>query len=57
MEELLKQKYNELLGDMLIGHPINQCLLNEIITLIHQLHFVSFSTDSKAVLKILERYA
>lgn len=57
MEDRLINIYNEMLDDLLIGYPINDQKLNEMILLIHQLHFVNFSLDSKTTLKILERYA
>jgi hypothetical protein len=57
MEDRLINIYNEMLDDLLIGCPINDQKLNEMILLIHQLHFVNFSPDSKTTLKILEQYA
>lgn len=57
MEERLLYLYNNVLADLLIGYPIDSHVLNEMILLIHQLHFVNFSSDSKTALKILERYA
>lgn len=57
MEEKLLYLYNNMLNDLLIGYPIDNNVLNEMILLIHQLHFVNFSSDSKTTLKILERYA
>lgn len=57
MEERLYKLYQEMLSDLLIGYPIDDKKLKEMISIIHQLHFVNFSLDSKAVLKILERYA
>lgn len=57
MEDRLINIYNEMLDDLLIGYPINDQKLNEMILLIHQLHFVNFSLDSKTTLKILEQYA
>lgn len=57
MEDRLIRLYNEMLSDLLIGYPINDCKLSEIMLIIHQMHFVNFSLDSKTTLKILERYA
>jgi hypothetical protein len=57
MEEKLLYLYNNMLSDLLIGYPIDNNVLNKMISLIHQLHFVNFSSDSKTTLKILERYA
>lgn len=57
MKDLLIQKYNSVLEDLLIGYPIDGTKLSEMLLIIHQLHFTSFSADSEAVFKILERYA
>lgn len=57
MEDKLNQLYQEMLSDLLIGYPIDEERLREMMFIIHQMHFVNFSLDSKAVLKILERYA
>lgn len=57
MEERLINLYCEILSDLLIGYPIDDERLNEMMLLIHKMHFVNFSLDSKTTLKILERYA
>ena len=57
MEDKLNRLYQEMLSDLLIGYPIDEEKLREMMFIIHQIHFVNFSLDSKAVLKILERYA
>lgn len=57
MEEKLLNLYCEMLSDLQIGYPIDDEKLDKMISLIHIIHFVNFSLDSKAVLKILERYA
>lgn len=56
MEEILLYLYNNMLNDLLIGYPINAVVLDKMILLIHQLHFVNFSSDTKTTLKILEKY-
>ena len=57
MEERLINLYRRMLSDLLIGYPIDDERLNEMMLLIHKMHFVNFSLDSKTTLKILERYA
>lgn len=57
MEDRLNQLYQETLSDLLIGYPIDEKKIEEMMMIVHQIHFVNFSLDSKAVLKILERYA
>lgn len=57
MEERLINLYRRMLSDLLIGYPIDSEQLNKIMLLIHEMHFVNFSLDSKTTLKILERYA
>lgn len=56
MEDKLLNTYNDLLNDLQIGYPIDQSKLNTLILLIHKLHFISFSPETKTVLKIMERY-
>ena len=57
MEERLLNLYCEMLSDLQNGYPIDDEKLDKMMSLIHRIHFVNFSLDSKAVLKILERYA
>ena len=57
MEERLLNLYCEMLSDLQIGYPIDDEKLDKMMSLSHRIHFVNFSLDSKAVLKILERYA
>lgn len=57
MEERLLNLYCEMLSDLQIGYPVDDEKLDKTMSLIHRIHFVNFSLDSKAVLKILERYA
>ena len=57
MEEKLLNLYCEMLSDLQIGYPVDDEKLDKMMSLIHRIHFVNFSLDSKAVLKILERYA
>ena len=57
MEERLLNLYCEMLSDLQIGYPVDDKKLDKMMSLIHRIHFVNFSLDSKAVLKILERYA
>lgn len=55
--KLLIDKYNSLLNDMLIGYPINKKEMQEIMCLIHTLHFLGFDKmNSKECLKILAYY-
>lgn len=56
MEERLLNLYCEVLSDLLIGYPFDNDKIEEMLWMIHKMHFVNFSLDSKATLKILERY-
>jgi hypothetical protein len=55
MEETLLNLYNEMLSDLLIGHPFDENKLDKMINIIHKIHFINFSLDSKTIIKILER--
>jgi hypothetical protein len=61
MEGLTKQlidKYNSLLADLNIGHPLNKERVKELICMIHIMHFVGFDVEnSKERLEILAYYA
>ena len=60
MEKIIKlliNKYESLLNDLLIGYPINKKEMQEILCLMHILHFLGFEEDdSKERLEILSYY-
>ena len=55
--KLLVDKYEFLLKDMLIGYPLNKNEMQEIMCLLHILHFLGFDEEnSKERLEILAYY-
>lgn len=55
--KLLVDKYNSILSDLLIGYPLDNQKVSELMCLIHVLHFVGFDKDnSKERLEILAYY-
>ena len=56
INNLLLEKYNSLMSQLLIGYPLNKKLLTEIKCLIHVLHFIGFDNESKERLEILAYY-
>lgn len=55
--KLLVDKYNSVLSDLLIGHPIDKQKVSELICLIHIIHFLVFDEeDSKLRLELLSYY-
>lgn len=57
INKLLVDKYNSVLSDLLIGHPIDKQKVSELICLIHVLHFIGFDKEnSKERLELLAYY-
>jgi hypothetical protein len=57
INKLLIKKYNSVLSDLLIGHPISKQKVSELMCLLHTLHFVGFDyNNSKETLEILSYY-
>lgn len=55
--KLLVDKYNSVLSDLLIGYPINEQKVSELICLIHFIHFLGFDVEnSKERLELLAYY-
>lgn len=55
--KLLVDKYNSVLSDLLIGHPINKQKVSELMCLIHFIHFLGFDVEnSKERLELLAYY-
>lgn len=55
--KLLVDKYNSVLSDLLIGHPIDKQKVSEIMCLIHVIHFLGFDEEnSKLRLEVLAYY-
>lgn len=58
ISKLLVNKYESILSDLLIGYPIDEQKVHEIIELIHVMHFLEFDKEnSKLCLELLAYYA
>ena len=57
MFDLFLTKYNNVLEDLQNGHPMSNCDVNELMWLLHVLHFVSSEqASSDESLSILAYY-
>ncbi len=55
--KLLVDKYNSVLSDLLIGHPIDKQKISELMCLIHIMHFLGFDEENdKLRLELLSYY-
>lgn len=58
ISKLLVNKYESILSDLLIGYPIDEQKVHEIIELIHVMHFLGFDKENgKLCLELLAYYA
>lgn len=54
---LLVDKYNSVLSDLLIGHPLNKQKVSELICIIHIMHFLGFDEENSDLrLELLSYY-
>ena len=57
IHNLLVEKYNTLLADLMIGYPIDKTAMREIMCLIHISHFLAYDEEnSSECLEILAYY-
>ena len=57
IHNLLVEKYNKLLADLMIGYPINKKEIQELMCLIHVSHFLAYDREnSSECLEILAYY-